>query len=151
MAATNGRYYLIGNYDYYDNIAHYRIDRIQKIELLDTPVKPISALKDGEQGLFLPKHMIEHIYMFGGESGMVSFRAKKFILSDIIDWFGTDIRLYDEDDEEVSISLRVNHRAMQYWAMQYASHVTVLSPPSLVKKVGEELVRAAQKYLNDVN
>jgi predicted DNA-binding transcriptional regulator YafY len=41
MAATNGRYYLIGNYDKYDNLANYRLDRITGIRLLDTPVKPV--------------------------------------------------------------------------------------------------------------
>ena len=41
MAAINGRYYLIGNYDKYNNIANYRLDRITHIRLLDTPVKPV--------------------------------------------------------------------------------------------------------------
>ena len=36
MAATNGRYYLIANYDKYDNISHYRVDKMEMIELTET-------------------------------------------------------------------------------------------------------------------
>ena len=39
MAAANGRYYLICNYDQYDNVANVRIDRITGIRILDTPAK----------------------------------------------------------------------------------------------------------------
>ena len=68
MAAVNGRYYLICNYDKYDDVSNYRVDRITDIQLLDTPVKPMKNMKGLEHGLNLPKHMAEHVYMFTGES-----------------------------------------------------------------------------------
>lgn len=40
------------------------------------PVKPMKKVKGLENGLNLPKHMAEHIYMFTGESAAVTFRAK---------------------------------------------------------------------------
>ena len=45
IAAANGRYYLICNYDKYDNVAHYRLDRITNIKLLPTPAKPMEQVK----------------------------------------------------------------------------------------------------------
>ncbi len=146
MVATNGRYYLIGNFDYFNNIGHYRVDRIKNIKLLDSPVKQQEKIAELKNGLELPIHMAEHIYMFSGECGMVTFRAKKRIVSDIIDWFGLDIRFFDETEEEVSVSVRVNYQAMQYWAMQYAAYVTVLSPAALVETVRTEILAAAEKY-----
>ena len=35
MAAKEGKYYLICNYDKYDDISNYRVDRITKVEKLD--------------------------------------------------------------------------------------------------------------------
>lgn len=51
MVATNGRYYLICNYDKYNNAANYRIDRITDIRMLDTPVKPMKKYPDLSAGL----------------------------------------------------------------------------------------------------
>ena len=47
--------------------------------------------------------MAEHIYMFTGESVLVTFRAKKYLVSEIIDWFGKDITFSDETENEVTV------------------------------------------------
>jgi len=145
MAATNGRYYLIGNYDKYDYLANYRIDRITNIRLLDSPIKPKEQVEGGKQ-FSLPKHMAEHLYMFSGESVPVTFRMKKGILNDVIDWFGTDITFSEETEEEVTARVTVNWSAMRHWALQYCRHVRVLSPSDLAHTVKEDLQNALNRY-----
>ena len=140
------RYYLIGNNDKYDDISHFRVDRIKEIKILDTPLKKAELVKGFKNGFDLPTHMAEHIYMFGGECGMVTFNAKKSIINDIIDWFGTDIQFLSETEDEVCVSVRVNYVAMKYWAMQYGHRVTVTSPLSLVENIKDEIIAIAKKY-----
>lgn len=146
MAATNGRYYLICNYDKYNNLANFRIDRITDIRMLDTPVKPVRQLQEAKNGLFLPKHMAEHVYMFSGESIPVTFRMKKSILNDVIDWFGTDIAFSDETEEEVTARVTVNWSAMRHWALQYCRHIRILSPSDLKEQVKQDLAVALANY-----
>jgi len=146
MVATNGRYYLIGNYEKYDNISHYRVDRITGIEIKDSPAKPKRKIKGLEHGFNLPKHMASHIYMFAGEESRVIMRIKKYIVSEVIDWFGRDVEFSDETAEEVIARVYVNLSAMRYWALQYAPHVTVLAPQSLVDTVRSDLIEAANRY-----
>ena len=146
MAAVNGRYYLIGNYDKYDDVAHYRLDRIADIRMLDTPAKPARKVKGLENGLNLPQHMAEHVYMFTGESASVTFRLKKYLVSEVIDWFGSEIEFFDKTQDEVSARVRVNLQAMRKWAMQYAVYTKILSPQSLVEQVKNDLHQAAQRY-----
>ena len=146
IAAANGRYYLICNYDRYDNIANYRLDRITDIKLLQTPAKPMDKVRGLENGFALPKHMAEHIYMFTGESGIVTFRAKKYLINDIIDWFGGGVTFFDETDEEVSVRVRVNFAAMRRWAMQYALHTKILSPEPLAEQVKNDIKKAMENY-----
>ncbi len=146
IAATNGRYYLICNYDKYDNVSNFRLDRITDIKMLQTPVKPMKQVKGLENGLSLPKHMAEHVYMFSGESVPVVFKAKKYIIGDVIDWFGKDIEITDETEEEITVRVTVNEKAMRRWGLQYALHTRIISPQSLAQQVKDDLKISMEKY-----
>lgn len=146
IAAANGRYYLICNYDKYDNVSNYRIDRITNIKLLDTPIKPAKKVKGLENGFNLPKHMAEHIYMFTGESAAVTFSFKKYLINDVIDWFGNEIAFLDETKEEITAKVHVNLMAMRRWALQYALHIKILSPLSLAEEIKKDLEEAIKNY-----
>jgi predicted DNA-binding transcriptional regulator YafY len=146
MAATNGRYYLISNLDPFKNVTNFRIDRITNIKLLDeksTPMKQVAGL---ENGLNLPKHMAERIYMFSEKGVQVEFRTKKSLISDVLDWFGYEVQLRKEDDSNVIVAVTVNERAMFFWSKQYGENVEVLSPASLRKKLYEASKNMVEKY-----
>ena len=151
MVATNGRYYLICNYDKYDNVAHYRLDRITDIRLLDTPAKPMKRVKGLENGLNLPKHMAEHLYMFSGESAPVTFRMKTYLMNDCLDWFGKDVVFSDETEDEVTVRVTVNYEAMRHWAVQYARHIRVLTPTHLAEQVKDDLQVGLSWYEEEKN
>lgn len=146
IAVANGRYYLIANYDKYDDVSHYRLDRISDIKMLQTPAKPTKQVKGIANGLQLPKHMAEHIYMFSGESIPVVFRAKKYIVGDVLDWFGQDVQFADETDSEVTVRVTVNEKAMRRWGLQYALHTKIISPASLAAQIKEDLAAARENY-----
>ncbi len=146
MVATNGRYYLVCNHDKYHNSANYRVDRITGIRLLDTTAKPMKKVKGLENGLDLPRHMAEHIYMFSDKTERIQFKAKKYIVSEIIDWFGKDVKFTDETEDEVTAEVKVSLMAMKFWALQYAEHITVTSPENLVNDIKTALQKAAEKY-----
>lgn len=148
MVATNGRYYLICNNDKYDNVSHYRVDRITNIKLLETKRKSIKKVKELKDGLSLPKHMAEHVYMFGGESISVSVRFKKPLVNEFIDWFGVeDIFFSNQTEDEVTATVKVNRNAMLIWALQYALHFKVISPQSLVDEIKRTIEKAKDNYL----
>lgn len=146
MVATNGRFYLICNYDKYDNVSYYRLDLITEAALLDTPVKPLNRVKGLEHGLDLPRRMAEHIYMCGGDAALVTFRASRVIINDIIDWFGSDARITPADDNTVEVSVRVNLDAMFFWAMQYGLHTEVLQPDCLRERLRAAAEEMGRRY-----
>ena len=84
--------------------------------------------------------------MFAVQSIPVTFRAKKYLVGDIIDWFGKDIDFFDGTDEEVSVRVTVNENAMRLWALQYALHVKVLTPQKLCDSIKEDLQKAVENY-----
>ena len=146
MVAANGRYYLICNYDQHENVVYCRLDRITDIMLLDTPQKPARSIPELKDGLNLPKHMAEHLYMFPGKSERVVFRARKYLLNDLIDWFGKDIQFLDETKDEITAVVRVNLDSMRLWALQYALHVRILEPEELREQVQTDIKTSFENY-----
>ena len=147
MVAKEGKYYLICNYDKYDDISNYRVDRITDIEILDEKAKPFEKLKwsDGKR-LDLAEYMKKHVYMYASDNTTVKFRIVRPMISDVIDMFGKDVRFYDETDETVCVSVNVNETAMIQFAKNYAPDVVILSPDSLRERVKEELRKGYEAY-----
>ena len=146
IVANNGRYYLIGNYDKYDNVSHYRIDRMTSVCMLDEKRKPMSDVTDFKNGFSLPKHMAEHIYMFSGKSVNVKMVAKKHLMNELVDWFGKDFKIRRELADEMLVEVKCNAEAMHFWALQYGPYVEVLEPAELREEIRESVKEMWEKY-----
>lgn len=146
IVMARGNYYLICNYDKYDYISDYRIDRIINIQLSDSSAKDIRNVKGCEQGFNLSDYMASHIYMFSGPLVHATLRVKKYILNDIADYFGTAVDFSDETETDITVRVKVYEQDLFLWAVQYAEHVVVLSPDSLRDKVKERLEYALKLY-----
>lgn len=146
MVANLGRFYLVGNYDKYDNITHYRLDRMTCVKMLDDKVKPQNEIADFKNGFNLPKHMAEHVYMFSGESVRIKFIATKDSMNELIDWFGKDFSVIEERETEIVVSLSCNQKAFTYWALQFGPYVEVLEPKELREELAEFSKGMYEKY-----
>ncbi len=148
MVAANGHYYLLGNYDKYDDVSYYRIDKMKDVDISEQPVKPMKEVAGLENGLDLPKHMAEHIYMYCGESAPVKIRCGKGMIDPLIDWFGKDIKIIKSDKEKDEIVVRImcNYDAMIYWVLQYGQSVEVIEPKSMRDELRDITSKMAEKY-----
>lgn len=86
-------------------------------------------------------------YMFTDRPEHIDFIADIGIIDQVIDWFGSDIRIAKTDDEnKVRISVKASPNAMVHWAMQYANYVEIISPEPLRMRVKEALENGLKKY-----
>lgn len=147
MAVQEGKYYLICNYDKYDDISNYRVDRIRNIQILEEKGKPFETLKwSGHQPMNLNEYMKEHVYMYSSENAFVKFRIVKAMISDVIDLFGKGVNFSEETDTHVSVSVHVNERAAEQFAKNYAPDVVILQPKRLRDKLRDDLKKAWEAY-----
>lgn len=147
MAAKDGKYYLICNYDRFCDISNYRVDRIREIRLLEESVRPFESLKGANgQRLNLVQYMQEHVYMYASEALRVNFLAAKGLISDIIETFGKDVIIKDNDNENVMVSVMTNEMSMVHFAKSMAPNVVVLSPQSIVDKIKNDFQNTLKKY-----
>ena len=142
MAAREGKYYLICNYDKYDDIS---IDRIADIQVLDEPAKPFGTLKWANgRTLDLAGYMKEHPYMYSSENVRVKFRINRAMISDVIDLFGSDVRFSDEDENGVTVTTFTNALAAEQFAKSFGPDVVVLEPEGIQRNLKADLEKTLE-------
>lgn len=146
IVANNGRFYIIGNYDKYDNISHYRVDKMTDVRVLEEKAKPMKQIPELKDGLNLPKHMAEHMYMFSGPSIPVKLETTEDMMQELVDWFGNDFRVERIGDGKIRARVICNARAMRFWALQYGPYVEVLEPKKIREELLEDIKKMAEKY-----
>lgn len=72
--------------------------------------------------------------------------AKKYMVAELVDWFGNAIEFKNETDETVVAIVTVNDVAIRKWALQYGLHIKILRPQSLVEEIKQDIKNVANNY-----
>ena len=144
----NQRYYLMGYSDYWGNMTFHRLDRISNMRLYDKPATPITSVKGYENGIDYKQIASTMPYMYTDTPERIEFIADEYIVDQIIDWFGKDIKMstLPDNEKKVKVELVASPNAMEHWALQYLNYVEVTKPESLRVRIKESLKKAIQIY-----
>ena len=146
MILHNQRYYLMGYNEKWQHIQYYRMDRITDIVLLETVRTPLKSVKGFENGIDYKRFATSMPYMFFDEPQAIEFIADGWVIDQIIDWFGKDIRIEERQDGQFLVRIKASVNAMEYWAMQYMNAVEILSPKDLRERIKSNVQKATEKY-----
>ena len=114
--------------------------------MLDEKAKPMKDIPELKDGLNLPRHMAEHMYMFSGASIPIKLETTEDMMSELVDWFGNDFNVQAIGDGRIRVRVVCNENAMRYWALQYGPWVEVLEPASLREQIRDDVSRMTEKY-----
>ena len=142
----NQRYYLMAAHAHWKTMFFYRVDHITNMEVVDKPALPITEVAGFAGGIDYKTISSTLPYMYTDTPRHIEMRADKAITDQIIDWFGHDISITEEDDAHILVHLRASPMAMEHWATQYIKHVEILSPQSLRDTIKQSLLDAIDKY-----
>lgn len=144
----NQRYYLMGYSDYWGNMTFHRLDRISNMRLYDKPATPITSVKGYENGIDFKQIASTMPYMYTDTPERIEFIADEYIVDQIIDWFGKDIKMstLPDNEKKVKVELFASPNAMEHWALQYLNYVEVIKPVSLRIRIKELLDKAIKIY-----
>lgn len=146
LVNNQGRYYLVCNYDHYDDIANYKLEQIKDIKILETNAKPISKVKGFENGFDIAKYANENIYMFSADSVNATLKlSDEYSVSIINDWFGTNASVYQKNGE-LFADVKTNEKAIIYWCLQYGEHIELISPIAIRNKIKSAIENLEKKY-----
>ncbi|MBE6809945.1 MAG: WYL domain-containing transcriptional regulator [Ruminococcaceae bacterium] len=138
-------YYLIGNYEKYNNLMNLRIDRIHSVEILDEPIRHFSEVSDYRDTFDVADYTKKLFGMFGGNMQEVKLRCSNKILEQVTDRFGDKIFITNvtENTFDFTVKAAVSD-ALVTWITNYADLIEVLKPDELCKKITDR----AEKILN---
>ncbi|MBO5395368.1 MAG: WYL domain-containing protein [Clostridia bacterium] len=142
---SNDHYYLIANNEKYDNLMNLRIDRIKKVEILDSPRRHISEVSEYKNSFDTADYVSKTFNMFSGRPEMTQLKCKTEILEEMLDRFGEKISIKKSEDGWFYVydELFVND-GLASWIMQFGDKIEVIYPAvlkSMIKSKSEAILR----------
>lgn len=130
MVCANEHYYLICRYVGYENFSFYRIDLIQGIELTQMPAEPSESWRETVE---------KSVYAFTGKPEQIKLRCRNYIIGDILDKFGCDVKIDIDGEDYFFASFTAVPFGLEFWALQYLPHVEVIKPQHLRDSICDQL------------
>jgi len=130
-------YYMIAYDTEADLVKHFRVDKMQKLEVLDERRDGSENFKDFDMALYSKKTFS----MFSGEEEMVTLRCKNELAGVVIDRFGKDTLFTNVRDGyfEFHVKVAISPTFLS-WVMMFGADMKIISPES-VKKAYIDLAR----------
>lgn len=149
---SNDRYYLVCNYSKYNNISHYRVDRIKKVVITDEVSRSCSEVSPykSNEDFDIADYMKKAFGMFGGEEESVELICDNSLLEVIADRFGSDIKIqkYSSQQFKVCFSIFMN-KTLISWLVDNADKVYVKSPAKLRGLVKDKILNIYNAYFKN--
>lgn len=127
-------YYLVCYYGKYEGVVHYRIDRMDHVQMVaDQPREPYKG-----ETIDLKRHKKTLFGMFQGEEQLVEFQADASILDPIFDIFGDKVEIAPDETGKLRFKAAVQLSPTFYgWCLSFGDKLQVVGPNEVVEKVVE--------------
>lgn len=136
MTWQDDHYYLIGNYEKYDNLINFRVDRIKSVSICDEPSRHFSEVSEYRDTFDVADYTKKLFGMFGGETDSIKLRCSNKILEQVADRFGNDIFITDVTDTDFSFTVKAAiSDGLVTWVMNYGDEIEVLKPEELRRRI----------------
>ncbi|SDY38332.1 Predicted DNA-binding transcriptional regulator YafY, contains an HTH and WYL domains [Ruminococcaceae bacterium YAD3003] len=145
VVVSDGNYYLLCGEKDSNVIKRYRIDRITGLVILEeksahSAARINAALRSNE-------YIVEHCYMNVGETVKVRLEIDKSVLGEVIDSFGTEIKIEPahHTSNRLIVQVKSSEKDIIDWAMRYGEYAVILDPDYLREEIRERahLIRYA--------
>lgn len=140
LAIDDENYYLIGYDSSDDKVKHYRVDKMDKIEVIDKKIDDKGKARKCDPATYAKKVF----GMFGGDEVEVKLMFRNNLIGVVMDRFGKGVFISKADEESFFVTTKVNLSPQFYgWLFGFGESVKIISP--------QEVADEYAKKLEDVN
>lgn len=135
------KYYVVGNYEKYDDLSHYRIDRMKKVTVLDEPIRPLREVSNYKSKIDTADYARRVFNMFAGaEPEYVELDCDIKLLETIIERFGINVPYRQTAPDRFTVkAYAVINDGFEKWLLGLGGGVVVRAPQelrlSMVKRI----------------
>ena len=147
MTWQDDHYYLICNYEKYENLMHLRIDRMKAVNVLEENIRPFTQVSEYVDCFDVADYTQKLFGMYVGDQADVVLKCSKKVIEQIADRFSKDIFIRNVTDTHFTITVKAAvSDALVTWIMNYGDNIEVLSPDNLKEMIVERANNIIELY-----
>lgn len=129
---ADGNYYVLSYYPKYGKISHYRVDRMERIVVIDD----VADMPPKEIADDVATYKKQLFGMFSGETTEVQIEIDKSLRNAIFDLFGEHINIYEYNDTTVRFKVNVQVSDLFFgWCSSFGDKLKLISPDHIVEEL----------------
>ena len=130
LVFNEDNYYIVVYSSKHDNTANYRVDRMDKVEIIEEPVS--------EKAVSLRAEMCEYtgqaFKMYGGQPVDIVIEFDTKLIGVVYDKFGEGTKMMRSSEDKCIATLKVQTSPVFWgWLFQFAGQMKILSPGSVIE------------------
>ena len=137
---ADSRPYLIVTSQNHEGFIHYRLDRMKDVRVLKEKSRILPKQSDPYE------YARNKLFMYAGETYMVTYRCKESVMDHMIDIFGTDLLVIPDKEDTFIIKVRTSEQGALYLAQQFMENITIVEPEALKEKFLKNLKETEKRY-----
>ena len=145
---ADGHYYLVIYDNRYNKLVHYRIDRMDKVEMIEDH----ADMPPDELAFDIVNHKKQLFGMFSGETTAVTIEMDRFLLDAVFDLFGDKTRIISNGEKTVRFTVDVQVSDLFFgWCCSFGTKLKLLGPEATVEQFKEYTQGVINHYNNERN
>ncbi len=142
-------YYLIGNYEKYDNLLHLRLDRMFKTKITEEKARFFGEVSEYKEVFDVADYVGKIFGMFSGKLQTIELCCNKKIAKTVVDRFSEKIFITNVTESEFCFSFKAAvSEALVTFIMNFSDSVKVVKPLKLKNMVIERSKKILEMYEN---
>ena len=139
----DGHYYLVIYDKRYNKMTNYRIDRMEKVEIINE----LADMPPEEMQFDIATYKKSLFGMFSGETTSVTLEAHSTLIDAIFDLFGERIRIISNGEETVRFTVDVQVSPLFFgWCCSFGEKVKLLGPDNIIEQLKEYTDSVKEQY-----
>ena len=142
----DNRYYLICSHDEYNNLAPYRLDRMENIEFTEEPSREASELVGPNSDLQIESRLSQGLHHYSGDKIWLTILTWPYMIDEMVDYFGYDLKIKMRGEQSEISMFVLESVGLYFWLLQHCEHLEVIKPERIRIQLIEKLKTALNRY-----